>query len=257
MPQKTVRDFFQPGSAPHWKQNPPRRVKQDGAYVARATERRQWVDLGGEKYKTATRAKDACRKHIKRTPLGGPLTPKVFFDDLATHHSRGVQKVDVGKVVKWVRTDHNNGIAFVLEDGTVESMSWKHCIERAFCAGGADKARWANQILACFRDEVQYQVDAFRLANDTSEGIMHVDHDYDDGVRFVELVKGFIKREDYANAIYPNEVENIGGFKHAFVDRDFATRWQAYHSINAKLRMIAPKDNLKGNRGFKRGRPYG
>ena len=250
----TIDNFFSRTTDPHWK-NKPRRLGGNTPHVARANKRHACVNLGAKMYRTAREAKDACRLCIKHTPVKGVLQPKCFFDDIARHHRKGIDKVNVEMVVEWRKANHNFGIEFIEQDGTVDSISWNQCIERAFCPGAADKSQWACRILKCFRNEVQCQVDAFRgrFVEGCHDTPMHVDHDYENGLRFVELVKRFMGCDDYANSIHPHQV----GEGEEFVDREFAGRWQRYHLDHAKLRMIPKMDNLKGNLAFKRGCPYG
>ena len=85
---------------------------------------------------------------------------------------------------------------------------------------------------------------------------MHVDHDFESGIRFDDMLDMFLEQK---NLLRQNihirkatDGEDMTHWPHyTLVDDKLRASWIKYHAQQARLRIITAEDNAKGNTGFK------
>lgn len=151
---------------------------------------------------------------------------------------------------------HRNGLRWttgprnrLFRDGV--PFSWRLCVYAVFHGqDGAQARRWQIKEAGCWRAEIRSQLQDFRRTHGALLGhTHHVDHDFEHGSRFTDIVDAFLNTGERRPLVY-DVISGVSGVQ--FRDRDFAKRWQEYHLIHAKLRMLDARSNLAGNRGFRK-----
>lgn len=128
------------------------------------------------------------------------------------------------------------------------SFAWRRACQGAILGRDVAKRRTARRYWDdAWRREVEPQIRAFRNV-DYAAGL-EVDHDpgADGEGRFMRLVDRF--------------VEGLGGEVHVgggrITDRAVAEAWRVFHKTHAKLRLVTPDANKRGNAGFRKRRRSG
>ena len=179
----------------------------------------------------------ALERHVRRVlGLGGSKATDLL-ECLRPHHpSRGHVPVHTWGV--------QAGPLRVTADGCV--FSWRDCCRSAIMGRDHVRAqRFRRHRTDAFRAEVRGQITAFRDTQPAA-GELEVDHDPAGG-RFTELVDGFMEGRP---RLYASDL----GVGPVLADRGLARAWRAYHQSRARLRLLTPTDNKRGNAGFKKKR---
>ena len=165
----------------------------------------------------------------------------LLFDDfdfmlsVFSHHDGWEEKKGVGIKKIWCRSEYaGKSYCFYIEriDGTEIDISWRSCLY--------DKKDDAYENSAA-RNEVEYQLRAFREEHNTGEGV-HLDHYPKPFCVIWSEFKLENKELDY-------KVINDGR-KNMFYCKETAQKWKVYHAKNATLREISMKENISRGSGI-------
>ncbi|WP_190394858.1 DCL family protein [Nocardiopsis deserti] len=179
--------------------------------------------------------------------------------DLVQTHQNPLQKIGLGIERFEVRVNpqhrRNHSFFIVRSDGTEDDFGYTKLIE------GQTASR---RVAAAMRHEVREQIEEFHAAEFakpgprvcpiegteiTHPGDCHVDHE---SLGFQELVQRFVDQHGGWSAfeLYsPPAGEEIG---QRLKSRKLASQWHAFHSREARLRIVSIKANLSTLRKGKR-----
>ena len=173
------------------------------------------VTIAGHEYVNLDALVAKAREYFDAHEVGQVLRQDAaaFFTALAAYHPRGHNKVEPEMVRRWYKKRGDNTLKFECCDRTA-TISWKKCALYAIQPATAGRVIHRNNVYACFRNEVQPQIDKFRWDNHAErDTTLHVGHDYDKGKRFIELVKDFLRDQGrtvhYASGVKEEEVVQL------------------------------------------------
>jgi len=179
-----------------------------------------------------------------------------LFTRLFQTHPKYAKKCAGRCISHWEVADANRGIRVVFVNKSTDTVSWRTMV-KSYCRGSKLAAQKAHMKDLCkaFRCEVRDQIARFRTQAGLLNGVTHhVGHDYETGLRFIELLKAFIQ----LHSLQPSALQIVyrSNVLHELADRTLATLWRKYHQKHAVLRMETARANCQGNLGFKQEQWY-